>query len=178
MNRKQALSILAACCIVFIGVLPAKAVQIMQTANVNGLRIELHVMEAEPFYTADQVKADSTLEGMLTVGGAAPLQPNAMPAPNCHLIVHVYDAQTGKALTDAKVSMKYQQLDADGKPTGMATEVPVTVMQVIGKGPGSTHYGNNVILRDGTYVVNVTANGKNTKFRIVVPSGKQGESGQ
>ena len=156
---------------------PAQAIDIVKTQTTDGLRIEMHVMQAEPFYTADQVKANPELEGMLIVGGAAPLQPDGTPRPNCHLIVHVYDARSNKAITDATVAMKYQPLSADGKPQGAAIRVPVAVMQVIGKGPETTHYGNNVVLPEGTYDVTVTVNGKDTVFHIVV-SGDREASGK
>ena len=168
MTRKSAQLVLAVLFSLGIGVLPAKAANIMKSATVDGLHIELHVMPAEPFYTADQVRANPALEGMLIVDGEKPLAPDAQPHPNCHLIVHVFDAQTGKALTDAKVIMKYQPVK-EGKLQGMATQVPVVIMQVIGKGSETTHYGNNVVLPHGTYAVTVAANGKEAVFHIDVP---------
>lgn len=168
--KKTAKTVLAVLFVSALGMMNANAVHIMKTKTTDGLRIELHVMEAEPFYTADQVKADSSLKGMLIVGGAKPMATDATPSPNCHLIVHVFDAQTDKPLSDAKVSMKYQLLGKDGKPQGAATDVPVAVMQVIGKGAETTHYGNNVVLPDGTYDVTVVANGKSAVFHIVVSS--------
>ncbi len=43
--------------------------------------------------------------------------------------------------------------------SGVAVSVPVVEMQVAGKGPQSTHYGNNVFMRAGTYRVAVSING-------------------
>jgi len=171
MIRRAAVLVLITFAMASLGGRPARALPIEKTATTDGLRIELHVMEAEPFYTAEQVKADPELKGMLIVGGAGPLAPDSEAHPNCHLIVHVFDARTGQPLTDAKVSMEYQMLDREGRSQGMATEVPVVVMQVIGKGPASTHYGNNVVLPDGNYRVTVVANGKKAEFDIAVGSG-------
>jgi len=170
MSRRTALFSLAVIFITASGASQAKAVDIVRTATTDGVRIELHVMDAEPFHTADEVKANPGLEGMLIVGGAKAVAMDAQPKPNCHLIVHLYDAQTGKALTDANVSMHFQLLDKDGKPQGPEQKVPVTVMQVIGKGPETTHYGNNVVLPDGTYTVTVMVDDKKTEFHIVVSS--------
>jgi hypothetical protein len=169
MMKKSALFVLTSIFALGLGVLNAKAVQIMKTATVDGLRLELHAVKAEPFYTVEQVKANPKLQGMLIIGGAKPLAPDAKTHPNCHLIVHVFNAKTGKPLSKAKVSMTYQA-EAQGKAVGVATKVPVVVMQVIGKGPISTHYGNNVVLPDGTYVVTVVANGKKAVFHINVKS--------
>lgn len=149
---------------------PSGDQNIVKTETTDGLKIELHVLPAEPFYTSDQVKANPELEGMLVRGGAEPLQPDAKAHPNHHLIVHVFDAKTGKPLTDADVSMKYQLTDKQGRPQGTATEVPVVIMQVIGKGAETTHYGNNVVMPDGSYVVTVVANGKKAVFHVDVES--------
>lgn len=176
MMKKETVFALTALFIAGLGVLNANAVHVMKTETTDGVRIELHVMDAEPFYTADQVKANPELEGMLIVGGAQPMAGDADPSPNCHMIVHVYDAQTDKPFTDAKVSMKYQMLDATGAPQGAETNVPVAIMQVIGQGAETTHYGNNVVLPDGTYAVTVVANGKSAVFHIVVASDENGEA--
>ncbi|MDR3554256.1 MAG: hypothetical protein P4L55_05845 [Syntrophobacteraceae bacterium] len=168
MRIKSAQLVFAVLFSLAIAVLPSKAANIMKSATVDGLRIQLHVMPAEPFYTADQVRANPALKGMLIVGGEKPLAPDAKPHPNFHLVAHVFDAQTGKALSDAKVIMKYQPV-VRGKLQGIATQVPVVIMQVIGKGAKTTHYGNNVALPHGTYAVTVVANGKKAVFHIDVP---------
>jgi hypothetical protein len=151
-----------------LNVAPAKAVHIMKTATRGGLRVELHVMPAEPFYTAAELRAKPGREGMLVLGGAKPLQPDAEPRPNCHLVVHVFDARSGKPVCDARVRMKYRRLDDRGRTVGSARDLPVVVMQVAGKSAETTHYGNNVVLPDGRYVVTVTANGRKVNFDIVV----------
>jgi len=147
---------------------PAMAVDTMKTKTVDGLRVELHVLPAEPFFTAEEVKAKQAKEGMLIMGGAKPVPPDASPRPNHHLVVHVYGAKTVKALTNAKVIMSFRTLDANGKPAGTEVAVPVVIMQAIGKGPQSTHYGNNVVMPAGMYSVMVSADGKKARFHITV----------
>jgi hypothetical protein len=44
--------------------------------------------------------------------------------------------------------------------------VPVVVMQAIGGGPASTHYGNNVHMPAGAYAVTATVNGTAATFQI------------
>jgi len=102
------------------------------------------------------------------MGGAAPVAPDADPRPNHHLVVHVYDAKTGKALTGAKITMKIQNLDEKGNLSGSSTAVPVVIMQAIGKGAESTHYGNNVSMPSGTCLVTVSVNNKKSNFKIAV----------
>jgi len=170
MYRKSGWLIIAAFFLLGFGARAAGADPIEKTATAGGLRLELHVLPAEPFHTAAQVKADPALGGMLAVGGAKPLGLAAQPRPNHHLIVHVFDAKTGKALPHAKVTMTYRALDEAGKPKSRWKKVPVVVMRVIGKGPETTHYGNNVVLPDGRWAVAVTANGKKAGFDISVSS--------
>ena len=143
------------------------AENVMKKATVGGMRIELHILPAEPFFTQDEVMSKKVKEGMLIISGAEPLSPEANTHPNHHLVVHIFDAKTGKAITTAKVSMNFQQLDARGRLTGDSVNVPIVVMQAIGKGLESTHYGNNVVMPAGSYSVTVVANGKKVGFKVM-----------
>jgi hypothetical protein len=147
---------------------PAVAGHVMKDTIVGDYKIELHVLPAEPFFTADEAAARHATEGMLIMGGAGPLPPDADPRPNHHLVVHVYDAKTGKALTNAKVAMEFRNLDDKGNVFGDPVTVPVVIMQAIGKGPKSTHYGNNVIMPAGTYFVAVSVNNRKAGFAVTV----------
>jgi|SRR5208283_17701 len=154
--------------IMFVCPVYARAGGMMKTATIDGLRVELHVLPAEPFFTADEVAASHAKEGMLIMGGATPVVPGAASNPNHHLVVHIFNAKTGKAVTNAKISMNFQLLDDTAKPKGSVVDVPVVVMQAVGKGPQTTHYGNNVVMPDGTYSIAVSVNGKNTEFRMAI----------
>ncbi len=146
----------------------ARAQAVKKTETAGSYRLELEVLPPEPFFSQSEVSSQQIKKGMVVVRGAAPVQPNAASKPDHHLIVHVFDKSTGKAVTDADVKMSYQRLGPAGEPTGAATQVPVVEMQVIGKGPSTTHYGNNVDLPSGTYRVSVTANGATATFKIEV----------
>jgi hypothetical protein len=115
---------------------------------------------------------------MLILGGAEPVQPEAPSHPNHHLVVHVFQKTTGKAITNAKVALMVQALDSKGQPAGNVMEVPVVRMQMINTagmaGMGSaetTHYGNNVSLPPGDYRVEAVANGHRARFAIKVAAG-------
>jgi hypothetical protein len=139
---------------------------VTSTKVAGNYRIELHVLPPEPFYTAADVSARHVKQGMLVAGGATPVEPTDSPAPNHHLIVHVFDRSTGRTLADAQVTLRFQLLDAAGHPDGESVVVPVVVMQAIGSGPSSTHYGNNVVMNPGTYAVTVTVNATPARFRV------------
>jgi len=131
---------------------------VSQTQTAGAYRLVLNLMPAEPFVSAD-AKANS---GMVAIAGAAPVQPTSASHPNHHLVVHVYRAD-GTAVAGATVSMTVTGTDA------VALHVPVVEMQMAGKGPGSTHYGNNVALAPGSYTVEVTVgDGPAATFQITV----------
>jgi len=72
-------------------------------------------------------------------------------------------------ITNAKVSLAVQPLDSKGQPTGRVQKVPVVMMQMIGKGPETTHYGNNITLPPpGEYRVEAIANGHPVYFTVNV----------
>ncbi len=147
---------------------PLHAANIEKSKTDGPYRVELQVLPPEPFYTHAQVTAKGLKSGMLIMGGATPVQPGAAIDPNHHLIVHVFNQKTGKALTHAKVTIKYQWIDTMGDALGTVRKVPVVIMQAIGHGAPSTHYGNNVSLLPGTYKVMVDVNGHNATFRVSV----------
>jgi hypothetical protein len=149
-----------------VGVVAANAADVMQTKTVGAYRVELHVLPAEPFFSKQEVADKHVTEGMEIEGGAAPVAPDAASHPNHHLIVHVFDKRTGKAVTDATVTLSFVALDGKGNPAGTPNDVAVVVMQAIGKGPASTHYGNNVTMPAGPYNVTVTVNGQKAVFAV------------
>jgi hypothetical protein len=151
------------------------AKNIDQSKTAGPYRIQLEVLPPEPFYSAKQVAAGESKMGMLILGGAEPVQPNAPSHPDHHLVVHVFQKTTNKALTNANVHLTIQPLDNKGQPTGQAMKVPVVRMQMTGmSGMGgmgaaqTTHYGNNVSLPPGDYRVEAIANGYPASFEIKI----------
>jgi hypothetical protein len=165
--RKSAQSlVIASLSLIFFAA--AQATNVTQVKTAGAYRIELHVLPAEPFFTKEEVAAKQVKDGMEIEGGATPVALGADSHPNHHLIVHVFDQQSGKAVTDATVTMSAVPVDAKGKPIGTPIDVPVVVMQAIGHGPASTHYGNNVTMPPGHYSVAVTVNGQKAIFAVTV----------
>ena len=150
------------------GAVAAHSGGIMQTRTVAAYRVELHVLSAEPFFSKQDVADKHIKEGMEIEGGAAPVPPDAGSHPNHHLVVHVFRRRSGAVVTDARVMMSFVAIDAKGKTTGASTDVPIVVMQAIGGGPASTHYGNNVTMPPGRYNVVVTVNDKELVFPVTV----------
>jgi hypothetical protein len=152
----------------------AHAAGVTASRNVGSDRVELHLLGAEPFFSKEDVAAKHITEGMEIEGGGAPVMPDAASQPDHNLIVQLFNRKTGQAVTGVTVTMKFGPIDDKGRPTGALVEVPVVVMQAIGKGPSSTNYGNNVTMPAGRYRVLVAVNnGVPTHFNITasdVPS--------
>jgi hypothetical protein len=150
------------------GAVAGHAEGMMQTRMVGAYRVELHVLPAEPFFSKQDVADKHIKEGMEIEGGAAPVAPDAGSHPNHHMVVRVFGGRGGAVVTDAKVTMSFIAVDARGQTTGVPTDVPVVVMQTIGGGPASTHYGNNVTMSPGRYNVVVTVNDNQLVFLVTV----------
>jgi len=178
MNGIIRFSIAAGLALACVVPLAAQAKDIKATRSAGAYRVELNLLDAEPFADAAGMPGQGITTGggmpghagmmMVVKGGAPPVQPDAPSHPNHHLVVHVYDKASGKAATNATVAIGYTPLEKDGHAAGPAVPVPVVVMEAMGKGPESTHYGNNVTLPPGAYRVDVTVNGAKTSFRIKV----------
>jgi hypothetical protein len=166
MNKHRRTLQAAALAVGVVLAVPAAAKDVMKTKTVGVYRIELHVLPAEPFYTADEVAAKHVTTGMVIQGGAVPVKPDTDVHPNHHLVVHVFDRKTGQAITDAKVGLSFEALGRGNKPAGASAEVPVVIMQAIGMGPKSTHYGNNVVMPAGSYRVTATVNDEKAVFQV------------
>jgi hypothetical protein len=146
---------------------------VMGRRNVGSLRVELQLQPAEPFFSKEDVAAKNIAKGMEIVRGQAPVMLNATSGPNRLLVLQVFNKQTGQVVTDATVTMRVGPIGKNGHPAGAQVEIPVVVMQTIGKGPSSTRYGNNVSLPASQYQVYATVNGDAAVFRRVITSGAQ-----
>jgi 5-hydroxyisourate hydrolase-like protein (transthyretin family) len=139
---------------------------VVEQSKVAGLyRIVLVLLPTEPFVTARQLRKNKDATGMLIVGGGVPVLPHDRTHPNHHLVVHVFDEASGKAVTGAHVKLTFVAEAA----RGVVERMQVVEMQAAGKGPQSTHYGNNLRIKPGTYDVTVTVNARATATFVIKP---------
>lgn len=148
----------------------AHAQQVMGRRIIGPLRVELQLQAAQPFFSKEDVTAKNVTEGMEIVRGGAPVMRDAASRPNHLLAVQVFNRKTGEAVTNATVTMRFGPIDNKGQTVGGPVDVPVVVMQAIGKGPSSTRYGNNVTMPASHYQVYATVNGDAAVFRHVTAS--------
>lgn len=123
----------------------SRAQNVNQVARSGPYTITLKVLPAESFHG---MHAE-----MMHDSGAPAMAVDSSEHPNHHLVVFV--KKDGKPVEDAQVSIAYKQ-----SAWAHWKELPVARMHVMGKGPETTHYGNNVNLEPGKYEVRVIVNGQ------------------
>jgi hypothetical protein len=122
----------------------SRAQNINEVVRSGPYTFNLKVLPPETFHGAHaEMMHDSGAPGMAVHGAEH---------PNHHLVVFI--KKGGKPVEDAQVTMAYRK---SGRKQWK--ELPVARMHVAGKGPETTHYGNNVYLAPGKYEVRVTVAG-------------------
>ena len=136
----------------------ARAQGVSETQKEGDYTFTLKILPAEAF-----TGPNATME---RESGAEPNLLVSPTHPNHHMVVFI--TQNGKVLEDANVEIRYRHL---GLKSGPWMNLPVVRMYEIGKGPETTHYGNNLTLNAGTYQVDVTI-GRNppVTFHVTVKS--------
>ena len=148
------LAIIALTCGALLLPTASRAQNISEVARSGAYTVNLKVLPAETFHGSHAE--------MMHDGGAMGAAVNGPEHPNHHLVVFV--KKDGKPVEDAKVTIAYTQ-----SAWGHWKHLPVARMHVAGKGPETTHYGNNVDLAPGKYEVRVTVNGQRFAiFRITL----------
>jgi hypothetical protein len=132
----------------------AQAQEISKTAMAGTYSVTLKVLPAESF--------SGPHAAMVRDGGAQSNLLNGPEQPNHHLVAFV--RESGKPVEEATVAISYR----GGSPKkDKWMPLPVVRMHMAGKGPETTHYGNNVKLAPGSYEARVTVNGsKPTIFKF------------
>jgi hypothetical protein len=126
----------------FLASCAAQAKSLSRTAQVGPYTLTLKVLPAESFAGGHSAMAWD--------GGAKPYKLKQSPRPNHHMVVFI--KKQGKPVENASVRIRYRLMG--GKSSSWQT-LPVARMHVRGKGRGTTHYGNNVLLTPGNYAIQV-----------------------
>lgn len=166
-NSSIRLSFVAALAVAFAALLVPHAAQaqISKTATAGPYSVNLKILPAEGFMGSGAP--------MQREGGAMPETVNGPAHPNHHMVVFI--KKDGKPVEHAHVKIWYRMamggMMGSNKMGGMKDmnhwmTLPVTRMEVRGKGPATTHFGNNVHLMQGSYEVKVSVNGKTAMFHF------------
>jgi hypothetical protein len=151
--------------LVSLAVAPAFAAEfqpIKQQATTAHYRLELQIGPMQKISVPADVTAGRVKDGEVIVRGIAATPKDTGTAR--HLEVHVYALDKNTRVPDANVTIIVT--DAGRK----TVNVPIAVMYGVADGPSNTHYGNNASLPEGSYTIDVTANGEKSTFKIVVPA--------
>jgi hypothetical protein len=131
----------------------SRAQNINQVAQSGPYTFNLKVLPPESFHGPNAAMAHDS--------GAMAMAENGPEHPNYHLVVFI--KKNGKPVENAHVTIAYRQ-----SQWTHWKELPVARMHVAGKGPETTHYGNNVNLAPGKYDVRVKADANSATFRITL----------
>lgn len=121
----------------------AHAQSVSQSANAGPYSVTLKVLPAETFAGSGSA--------MVRDGGAMSNDVHGSMHPNHHIVVFV--KKNGAPVENAHVAISWRL-----NSMGAWHKVSVVRMYVRGKGPQTTHYGNNEHLPPGHYAVRVTVN--------------------
>lgn len=146
---------------------------ITQVASTGTYNLSLEVGPLQPMYTPEQVKAQHPKVGEVMFAGQMQMPPGmagmtdmaGMQAPPDwrHLEVHVFDRKSGDVVRDV-----VPVIVVTDRATGKSQNVPITTMQGLTDGPRDFHYGNNVDLPHGQYLVAVQVGAESSNFDIAV----------
>lgn len=144
---------------------------VKQEALTAHYRLVLRIGPTEAMYTAAEARMHHPGSGEIMVGGrmtdgmgGMAHGSNGKPDPDRHhLELHVYSRATGKIVVEAHVTIAVT--GAEKK----SLSVPIARMYGIDEGPDDMHYGNNVVLRPGTYSVRAAVNGERARFTVSLP---------
>ena len=133
-----------------------------QSAVTASNRFVLRIGMPEQMYTPAQVKKMHPKHGEVMLRGRM----NGMGGMSIggamrHLEVQICLRPGNTVITTANPTITVK----DAASMGMATKVPVAVMQGVGAGTADLHYGNNVSMKPGhRYTIKVTVKGETAIF--------------
>jgi hypothetical protein len=119
-------------------------------------------------YTQAQVKKSHPRVGEVMIRGTMAMGNMGMnmgDGPNHHLELHVVLRSSNRPAANAMVAITI--VSPKGK---VLQHVPIAVMQGIKEGAGDLHYGNNVLLKDGRYLVRVQVERTKATFSVTLSS--------
>jgi hypothetical protein len=146
---------------------------ITKIATTRSYNLSLEVGPLQPMYTPAQVSARHPKAGEVMFSGDMQMPPGmagmadmaGMNAPPDwrHLEVHVFDRTSGDVVRNLNPT-----ITVTSPATGQSQNVPITTMQGLADGPHDFHYGNNVQLPRGQYVVAVRIGDEISNFDVAV----------
>ena len=144
---------------------------VTDTMMAGPYKLTLYIGPTEPMYTMAQVKKLHPTSGEVMVSGSMTMSGMGTHGAklNHHLELHVYNGMSGKTVTKAVVTITVR--DAMGK---LLERVPIATMYGIKEGMADFHFGNNVALMAGKYLVVTQVNQTTATFKVMVGASSSG----
>ena len=138
----------------------------IQLAATASYRFTLHVGMPEKMYTPAQVRKMHPKQGEVMLRGSMSMGGMSMGGSMRHLEVQICSKTTNGVITNANPAI----VVVDNTAKSMPVNVPIAVMQGIGKDVADLHYGNNVTMPAGhRFTVTVDVKGQRIAFRVTSP---------
>ena len=137
-------------------------------------RLVLRIGPPEPVFTLAEARARRPRSGEVMVGGQTADMPASMDRDVAaaseegfrHLELHVDSRATEKPVIEAHVTLTVASADRKS-----SRAVPIARLYDIEQGLEDLHYGNNVPLPPGDYIVRAAVNGEHVRFHVSVAAG-------
>lgn len=137
---------------------------IIQIGSTRSYNLSLQVGPLQPMYAPEDLKTQHPKSGEVMFAGQMVMPPASNASPDWrHLEVHFFDKASGDVVRSVSPT-----ITITNGTTGQVQNVPVTTMQGLAEGPGDFHFGNNVELPRGRYLVTVQVGSEITNFDIAV----------
>jgi hypothetical protein len=155
----------------------AATTPVQATAETGDYRLEPHIGDREQMYSETDAERLKPISGEImvsgqTAGGIGDMEGMSGMSPGGsmqtdpamrHLELHVRSKATGRAVRDVNVGVIIA--DAAGSQQMV---VPIAAIYGISEGQDDWHYGNNIRLLPGHYVVLISANREAARFDVTI----------
>jgi len=163
-----------ACLITIVALMGAARADAPVTAEskTRHYRLSLQIGPTETMYSEAEAKTKHPTSGEIMLSGkmaaGMPGMSHAMPGMTPmsgmrHVELHVYALDSGKTITDARVTITLIGADKRRHTVSIARMYGVT------EGLDDLHYGNNLPLSTGLYTIETTVNGEAARFSVTIP---------
>jgi hypothetical protein len=136
------------------------AKSLIQNTTTANYRLTLEIGPPETMLAMCQVTGSAISGEVMVSGQMTDPSPTSMQGAIYHLELHIYDIKTGATvvLPDDQITITVTN------SSGLSRTVPISEMFGVQEGVTDLHYGNNVLLTSGSYIVGVNVGGEKASF--------------
>jgi hypothetical protein len=133
---------------------------IVQNTTTANYRLTLEIGHPETMLSMCQVTGSEQSGEVMVSGQMTDPDPMSAHGTTYHLELHIYDIKTGATAVLPVHQITITVTDS----TGLSRDVPIAEMFGVQEGVTDLHYGNNVQLTSGSYIVDVSVGHEKASF--------------